>query len=157
MAERKMYHFDDDYAVNYDETYYQATSYSNYVSQVADVDDMSALEIEEIKQPNETIQHSVNPHNPYKRFNKITRLEKILFLTIVFVIISFAVSMIYVRTVITETTNEVTTIQGDISKKERRIEELKQQSTELLNAERVKKIAEEKGLSKNDDNIRTVK
>ena len=61
------------------------------------------------------------------------------------------------RTNISGVENEITTIQTKIDKKNVEKTSLVQEKNELSRTERIKKIAEEKGLSINDDNLRKVK
>ena len=51
----------------------------------------------------------------------------------------------------------ITTIQTEITQKNQEKTSLVQEKNELSRTERIKKIAEEKGLSINDDNLRKVK
>ena len=52
---------------------------------------------------------------------------------------------------------EITSIQTEINDKKQEKTSLEQEKNELSRTERIKQIAEEKGLSINDDNLRKVK
>lgn len=61
------------------------------------------------------------------------------------------------RTNISGVEKAITTIQTEITQKNQEKTSLVQEKNELSRTERIKKIAEEKGLSINDDNLRKVK
>jgi cell division protein FtsL len=154
MAERKVYDFDNEY--NYDTVANEDYSYTGYNAYPYTQDD---VELTPNAQPqNQTQEHvSPLPMNPRGKFSKISRYEKAVAMMILFVFVTFAVAQIYVSTKISVTTNQITTIQQEIQKKQDKITELKQQSNELQRAERVKKIAADRGLSVNQNNLRKVK
>ena len=61
------------------------------------------------------------------------------------------------RTNISGAEKEITSIQTEIKDKKQEKTSLEQEKNELSRTERIKQIAEEKGLSINDDNLRKVK
>jgi cell division protein FtsL len=98
-----------------------------------------------------------SPQKTRNKLKKLSRIERVLIVTIIFVAVSFAVATVFVRTKITDTTNQVTDIQSTIDSKETAMNELRQKSNELLRSDRVKKIAEKQGLKSNDANLKQVK
>lgn len=95
--------------------------------------------------------------SPLRRLRHVSLVERFFIVAIVIAIISGAVLMIKTRNTVSKTENEITAMQNQIAKKEDKSKQLTQEKAELSRSERVKKIAEEKGLSVNDGNLRKVK
>lgn len=97
------------------------------------------------------------PVSPAKRLKHVSLLEKgmVAFLVVAAVILS--VVTIQVRTSISKTEKEITSIQAELLTKEADTTRLQQEKSELSRTDRLKEIAEKAGLSVNDDNLRKVK
>ncbi len=87
---------------------------------------------------------------------KISLSEKILVGVLILVLLFFAVLTVQVSTKITRVSENITAIQQKIEVNKEGISQLEQEKNELSRAERIKKIAEEAGLTANDDNVRNV-
>ncbi|EOH89303.1 cell division protein FtsL [Enterococcus villorum] len=97
------------------------------------------------------------PQSPAKRLKHISNLEKIAVVSIIFSVVALCVLTVMLRTNISGVEKSITTIQTEINNKTKDKTSLVQEKNELSRTERIKKIAEEKGLSINDDNLRKVK
>ncbi|MGC6767210.1 cell division protein FtsL [Enterococcus sp. LJL128] len=127
---------------------YQETSYD------LPVIDEAVIETESPVKKTQT--PSALPYSPKKRLRNVSLFEKFLSVVLLAAAISMAVLTIQVRTAIVQTTNEITDAQAEITEKEEKALKLEQERNELSKAERIKKIAEEQGLSENDGNLRKV-
>ena len=90
------------------------------------------------------------PASPARRLKRVSRLEKIIGSILV-------VSMIYVRTDISQLEHDITQIEAETSQQKEEKVRLDQEKAELSKTERIKEIAEKQGLKIKDDNLRTVK
>ncbi|STP29638.1 cell division protein FtsL [Enterococcus durans] len=102
-------------------------------------------------------QEVILPQSPAKWLKHISNLEKLAVVSITLSVIALCILTVMLRTNISGVENEITTIQTKIDKKNVEKTSLVQEKNELSRTERIKKIAEEKGLSINDDNLRKVK
>ncbi|WEV44618.1 cell division protein FtsL [Streptococcaceae bacterium ESL0687] len=89
-----------------------------------------------------------------KKFKKYSTIEKVFYFSVVATIIVMAVAIIFVKTRIFQTEENLGRIQYNISQKKTKQEELNQQIQELSRSDRVLKIAEKENLKLNDKNIR---
>jgi len=162
MAQRKEeYYYDYDHDYDYDQTYdYQEQNYY-YERDLEAFYAAAAQESEpaEQEQIQEEAYYDQEPKmpiyaapRPFKsRFKDVSRLEKILAATIVFVIICFAVSTIFVRSKITGTMNEVNAVERENLTLTTNINDLRQQVTELSRRDRIETIAQQYGLTIGSD------
>ncbi|HAP6957598.1 TPA: cell division protein FtsL, partial [Enterococcus faecium] len=97
------------------------------------------------------------PQSPAKRLKQISALEKIAVASVAIAIVALCVLTVMLRTNISGAEKEITSIQTEINDKKQEKTSLEQEKNELSRTERIKQIAEEKGLSINDDNLRKVK
>jgi len=97
------------------------------------------------------------PTSPFTRLAKLSKLEKWLTSTIIFGAIALGLLAINLRTQISSVENTITTIQNKIDDANTTKTDLQQEKNELSKTERIQKIAEEKGLSIKEDNLRNVK
>lgn len=102
-------------------------------------------------------QEIVRLQSPAKHLKHISVLEKLAVVSIIFSVIALCVLTVMLRTNISGVEKAITTIQTEITQKNQEKTSLVQEKNELSRTERIKKIAEEKGLSINDDNLRKVK
>ncbi|MBF8807680.1 MAG: cell division protein FtsL [Enterococcus lacertideformus] len=109
---------------------------------------------QQLPEPN---QESFLPQSPAKGLKHISNLEKIAVVSIILSVISLCVLTVMLRTNISGVEKTITTIQTEINEKTKDKTSLVQEKNELSRTERIKKIAEEKGLSIDDDNLRKVK
>lgn len=87
---------------------------------------------------------------------KVSLSEKILVGVLILLLLFFAVLTVQVSTKITRVSENITAIQQNTEMNKETISQLEQEKNELSRAERIKKIAEEAGLTANDDNVRNV-
>lgn len=87
---------------------------------------------------------------------KVSLSEKILVGVLILLLLFFAVLTVQVSTKITRVSENITAIQQNTEMNKETISQLEQEKNELSRAERIKKIAEEAGLTANDDNVRKV-
>ena len=69
---------------------------------------------------------------------------------------TLAILTINIRTTISQVEHDISLIQSDINEKNSQAEQLEQERNELSKTERIKKVAEDNGLSIDDDNLRKV-
>ncbi|MDR0690907.1 MAG: cell division protein FtsL [Streptococcaceae bacterium] len=86
---------------------------------------------------------------PKRKLLKISRIEKIVYLTIALVAVTFAFAIIYSITTVQTINNKNAIIKAENDKIQESVDELQQKVNELLRADRIKKIAKKKGLSDN--------
>lgn len=101
-------------------------------------------------------QEIILPQSPAKRLKQISALEKIAVASVAIAIVALCVLTVMLRTNISGAEKEITSIQTEINDKSKK-NEFRTRKNELSRTERIKQIAEEKGLSINDDNLRKVK
>lgn len=101
-------------------------------------------------------QEIILPQSPAKRLKQISALEKIAVASVAIAIVALCVLTVMLRTNISGAEKEITSIQTEINDKKQE-NEFRTRKNELSRTERIKQIAEEKGLSINDDNLRKVK
>ena len=99
----------------------------------------------------------VLPQSPAKRLKQISNLEKIAVISIVLSVIALCILTVMLRTNISGMEKEISSLQTEYNQKNQEKISLDQEKSELSRTERIKQIAEEKGLSINDDNLRKVK
>ncbi|EPH99219.1 MULTISPECIES: cell division protein FtsL [unclassified Enterococcus] len=97
------------------------------------------------------------PQSPAKHLRKVSNLEKLSIAGMIFAVIALSIFTIMLRTNISGLENDITSIQSETTIKKQEKNSLEQEKSELSRTERIKQIAEEKGLSINDDNLRKVK
>ena len=71
-------------------------------------------------------------------------------------VLTLAILTINIRTTISQVEHDISLIQSDINEKNSQAEQLEQERNELSKTERIKKVAEDNGLSIDDDNLRKV-
>lgn len=96
------------------------------------------------------------PASPARRLKSISRLEKFIVAFIIVAAIGLSVLTISVRTNISQMEHDISLIQAETTENQKKASQLEQEKNELSKTERIKKVAEEKGLSINDDNLRKV-
>lgn len=99
----------------------------------------------------------VVPQSPAHKLKKISKIEKLIGVFLLGAMIGLAVLTIYVRTDISQLEHDVSLIQAETTQKKEDSTRLEQEKSELSKTDRIKKIAEEKGMTINDDNLRKVK
>lgn len=99
----------------------------------------------------------VVPLSPSRKLARISKLEKMIVGAMILLLIILSVTMISLRTTISKVEQDISLIQEGVTKSEAEILQLEQEKNELSKSERIKKIAEEQGLSITSDNLRKVK
>ncbi|MEY8446555.1 cell division protein FtsL [Enterococcus ratti] len=102
-------------------------------------------------------QKTILSSSPASHLKHISNLEKLAVVSIILSVIALCVLTVMLRTNISGVEKAITTIQAEITEKNQEKTSLVQEKNELSRTDRIKKIAEEKGLSINDDNLRKVK
>ena len=156
MAQRKEeYYHDYDYEYDYSYDYQEQEEY--YEQEVQDFYAFTQ-EKESFEEPvfEQEIKAPIYAApRPFKsRFKDVSRLEKILAMTILFVAVCFAVSTIFVRSKITGTMNDVNAVESANQVLTTNINDLRQQVTELSRRDRIERIAREFGLTTVNSDVR---
>ncbi len=99
----------------------------------------------------------VVPLSPARRLKRISKLEKVIAVGLIFATLAISLFMIHLRTSITQIEHNISIIQSDVSTEKEKKLQLEQEKSELSKSERIRKIAEEKGLTIHSDNLRKVK
>ncbi|MGX7195599.1 cell division protein FtsL [Enterococcus olivae] len=99
----------------------------------------------------------VVPLSPSRKLNRISKMEKWLTLVLIAALIGLGLVMINLRTTISKVEQDISIIQDGVTKNEAEILQLEQEKSELSKSERIREIAEEKGLTITSDNLRKVK
>ncbi|MBM7708157.1 cell division protein FtsL [Enterococcus lemanii] len=99
----------------------------------------------------------VVPLSPARRLKRISKLEKAIAVGLIFATLAISLFMIHLRTSITQIEHNISIIQSDVSTEKEKKLQLEQEKSELSKSERIRKIAEEKGLTIHSDNLRKVK
>jgi cell division protein FtsL len=95
---------------------------------------------------------SIAPELLTSKFHKLSTVEKVFYLSVVFSAIMLAIGMVFVRTKIIEVEQSTLEIQTEVSSKEDRLKTYNQQITELLSGERALNQANDSGLKSNTEN-----
>jgi cell division protein FtsL len=96
------------------------------------------------------------PASPARRLKSISNLEKLIAVFVILAVLTLAILTINIRTTISQVEHDISLIQSDINEKNSQAEQLEQEKNELSKTERIKKVAEDNGLSIDDDNLRKV-
>ncbi|MGX7352730.1 cell division protein FtsL [Enterococcus canis] len=117
------------------------------------------LDIPVIAEPakDQPIEIEVTTTSPKKKLRHITYLERIVVMALVVAGVALAVMTIQMRTSVNQTLTDIGQIQNEVNTTKTDITRLEQEKGELSRADRVQKIAKEKGLKDHADNIRKVK
>ncbi|MHC5269041.1 cell division protein FtsL [Enterococcus sp. LJL98] len=99
----------------------------------------------------------VVPLSPARHLQRISRMEKMIAFVLLVALVGVGVLMINLRTSITRIEHDISVIQGEISVDNAEVLRLEQEKSELSKSERIRKIAEEQGLTIQSENLRKVK
>ncbi|MDH6364441.1 cell division protein FtsL [Enterococcus sp. PF1-24] len=97
------------------------------------------------------------PVLPAGHFKRLSKMEKFILSLILMGIIGISVGTIQLRTTITKVEDEISSIQTEIAEKNSSARLLEQEKSELSRKERVKEVADKKGMVISDDNLRKLK
>lgn len=97
------------------------------------------------------------PLSPARRIRRIGKVERIVVMVAILMVVFSGVLMIRLRASIAQKEQHISTIQAEIALKQKDILSLEQEKAELSKSDRIMKIAEDEGLSIQDDNLRKVK
>lgn len=95
--------------------------------------------------------------SPLDRLKRTSRFEKIAAFGLIAMLIFLSIVMVNLRNDITKLQNDISNTQTEVDSKNQTASQLQQEKNELSRAARLKKVAEEAGLTINDDNLRKVK
>ena len=87
---------------------------------------------------------------------KFLKGEKLMYLLLLFIIIAIPVGKVCTQAILSESNIKVEKLKKEINKQQKYNESLNMKISELASLENVESIANELGLSYNNDNIRTV-
>ncbi|GFH41709.1 cell division protein FtsL [Lactococcus hodotermopsidis] len=96
---------------------------------------------------------SIAPELLRRKFSKLSTVEKVFYLSIIFSAVMLAVGMVFVRTKIIEVEQNTLEIQTEVSTKEDTLKLYDQQINELMNPDRVSGQAKDNGLKSNNENV----
>jgi cell division protein FtsL len=96
------------------------------------------------------------PASPARRLKSISNLEKLIAAFVIVAVLTLAILTINIRTSISQVEHDISLIESDINEKNSQAEQLEQERNELSKTERIKKVAEDNGLSIDNDNLRKV-
>lgn len=100
----------------------------------------------------------VQKHNaPQSRLKKVSKLEKIIFASLIVTFLLMAVATIRMTTAVNREEEAISTMQVAQKETQKEIDKLEQEKSELLKSERVKDIAEKASIELREDNIRKIK
>lgn len=91
-----------------------------------------------------------------RRIRQFTRLEKAFYGTIILTAIVMAISLIYIQSRNLQLQQTISELNGELNLKQTEYNNAKQEVNELLQRERIIKIAEEAGLVPRSENIQKV-
>lgn len=91
-----------------------------------------------------------------RRIRQFTRLEKAFYGTIILTAIVMAISLIYIQSRNLQLQQTISELNGELNLKQTEYNNAKQEVNELLQRERIIKIAEEAGLAPRSENIQKV-
>ena len=93
-----------------------------------------------------------------KKKNKdiIPLSDKILLVITLFITAMIPISSVYMKAVLSETNIELENLKINIEKQEKTNEALKMQINELASLDKIQQVANENGLSYNNDNVKVV-
>ncbi|GFH39738.1 cell division protein FtsL [Pseudolactococcus insecticola] len=96
---------------------------------------------------------SIAPELMKRKFNRLSRVEKVFYLSIIVTAIMLAIGMVFVRTKIIEVEQNTLDIQTKVSTKEDQLTTYNQQINELMSGDRVIDQANASGLKVNNENV----
>lgn len=88
---------------------------------------------------------------------KILRIEKLLYALILIVLVMIPIANVFSKALLSETNIEVERLESKINKQTGINDSLNMQINELASLDKIQKVANELGLSYNNDNIKLVK
>ncbi|MGT2829414.1 cell division protein FtsL [Streptococcus hillyeri] len=91
-----------------------------------------------------------------RRIRQFTRLEKAFYGTIILTAIVMAISLIYIQSRNLQLQQTISELNGELNLKQTEYNNAKQEVNELLQRERIIKVAEEAGLVPRSENIQKV-
>lgn len=94
---------------------------------------------------------------PQSKLKKVSKLEKVVFCTIVATFLFLSIATIKMTTAINREEEAITSVQQEINTSTKAIDKLEQEKNELLRSDRIKEIAEKADIEMRDDNIRKIK
>ena len=97
------------------------------------------------------------PLSPARKLTRISKIEKMITYACLTLLVVLSVVMISVRMTVSKVEQEISIIQDGVTQNKDTILQLEQEKNELSKSERIKKIADDQGLSITSDNLRKVK
>lgn len=113
--------------------------------------------IDNLEQTNQTPDSFKVFVSPLDRLKRTSLFEKIAAVGLITLLIVLSIVMVNLRNDISKIQNDITETQTEIDSKQKTANQLEQEKNELSKSDRLKKAAEDAGLTINDDNLRKVK
>jgi len=139
VAESRRHFYDDDENFSYDHA-----DYAKYLFEP----EKAAIEISDVE--------IIDPKFPKRKLAKLSKIEKLVYILITLVAVVFSFAIVYSITTVQKMTNENTLIKSKNDQMKESVDELQQKVNELLRSDRVKEIADKKGLYVIDENLKKV-
>lgn len=99
----------------------------------------------------------VVPLSPSRHLQRISKLEKMIAFIFIVALVGVGLLLINLRTSITQIEQDISLIEGEVIVDNAEVLRLEQEKSELSKSERIRKIAEDKGLTIQSENLRKVK
>lgn len=91
-----------------------------------------------------------------KKRLKITKFERFLYLLTTILVIASPVAVVFTKTALSQINYEVEKVNKEIATQEKKNESLNMAINELASLDKIQQVAEDQGLSYNNDNIKSI-
>ncbi|MBR4262629.1 MAG: cell division protein FtsL [Bacilli bacterium] len=91
-----------------------------------------------------------------KRKLKLTKFEKLLYGFAVFIVVISPLAIVFSQATLSKINYDVEKLRGEVNTEQKKNESLSMKLSELASLDKIKEVAESKGLRYNDNNIRLV-
>lgn len=91
-----------------------------------------------------------------KKRLKITKFERFLYLLTTILVIASPIAVVFTKATLSQVNYEVEKVNKQIATQEKKNESLNMAINELASLDKIQQVAEEQGLSYNNDNIKSI-
>lgn len=91
-----------------------------------------------------------------KKRLKITKFERFLYLLTTILVIASPIAVVFTKATLSQVNYEVEKVNKEITTQEKKNESLNMAINELASLDKIQQVAEEQGLSYNNDNIKSI-
>lgn len=91
-----------------------------------------------------------------KKRLKITKFERFLYLLTTILVIASPVAVVFTKAALSQISYEVEKVNKEIATQEKKNESLNMAINELASLDKIQQVAEDQGLSYNNDNIKSI-